>query len=314
MSVDISKDKSWLQRLRQGLARSSSQISEGIGSILFARKLDQNALDELEEILISADMGVQTAGELVSSLAKDKFGKEVSPEEIKQNLAENIANILRPVASSIHIDKSSKPHVVLVSGVNGTGKTTTIGKLAHQFHESGLKVMLAAGDTFRAAAVEQLKVWGTRTNSFVVANNVEGGDAAAVAFEAISLAKKENIDVLLVDTAGRLQNKSHLMEELSKIERVMRKVDPLAPQTRLLVLDATTGQNAHNQVEAFISAIDIDALIVTKLDGSAKGGVLVALAQRFSLPVVSVGVGEGINDLQPFDPKLFAETLIGVNN
>ena len=216
MSVDISKDKSWLQRLRQGLARSSSQISEGIGSILFARKLDQNALDELEEILISADMGVQTAGELVSSLAKDKFGKEVSPEEIKQNLAENIANILRPVASSIHIDKSSKPHVVLVSGVNGTGKTTTIGKLAHQFHESGLKVMLAAGDTFRAAAIDQLQDWARELNFDVVAHQ-HGSDPSAVVFDALDSAIAREHDVILIDTAGRLQSSNNLMAELAKL-------------------------------------------------------------------------------------------------
>tara|TARA_A100001037_G_C15153809_1_gene641810 strand:+ start:11996 stop:12940 length:945 start_codon:yes stop_codon:yes gene_type:complete len=313
MPLNEKKNYSWLERLRKGLSRSSSQISDGIGDIIFGRKLDDGALEELEDLLIAADMGLPTASNLVANLSKDKFGKDVSPEEIKSILAANIAEILRPIAKNIHINEAAKPHVILVSGVNGTGKTTTIGKLAKQFKDNDLRVMLAAGDTFRAAAVEQLKIWGARTNSPVVANEEEGGDAAAVAFKAISLAQNENIDVLLVDTAGRLQNKAHLMEELSKIERVLSKIDSSAPHTRLLVLDATTGQNAHNQVEAFKSAIDIDSLVVTKLDGTAKGGVLVSLAQQFSIPVVSIGVGEAIDDLRPFDPKSFAETLMGVN-
>jgi len=313
MINNVQKQKTWLDKLKNGLSRSSSHISAGISGIFLSRKLDEAALEELEDLLISADLGVQASSDLVSMLSKEKFGKEVTADEIKELLAKNIAEILSPFANSLNINRTAKPHVILVAGVNGTGKTTTIGKLAKQFKDSNFSVMLAAGDTFRAAAVEQLKIWGERTDSLVVCNDKNSLDSAAVAFKAVTQAKRESFDVLLIDTAGRLQNKAHLMEELSKIERVVKKIHPNAPHTRLLVLDSTTGQNAHNQVEAFKDAIDIDALVVTKLDGTAKGGVIISLARRFELPVVAIGVGEGVDDLRPFKPKDFANTLMDLN-
>ena len=257
-------------------------------------------------------MGAATAAELTQALAKEKFGKEVSEEEIRATLADEIAAILEPVAQTFPISATAKPHVVLVAGVNGTGKTTTVGKLASQFRADGLTVMLAAADTFRAAAVEQLKIWGERTGCPVVARDGEGGDPAGLAYDALARARDEGVDVLLIDTAGRLQNKANLMAELQKIDRVVKKLDAEAPHTRLLVLDATTGQNAHSQVEIFREAVDIDSLIVTKLDGTAKGGVLVALARRFGLPVYALGVGEAVEDLRPFNAREFARALMNL--
>jgi fused signal recognition particle receptor len=270
-------------------------------------------LDELEEALIAADLGAGTAHELVEALGRQKLGREVTEEEVRGALAAEIAAILAPVARPLAIDRTRRPHVVLVAGVNGTGKTTTIGKLAHQLRESGRSVVLVAGDTFRAAAGEQLKIWGTRAGCPVIARAETGADAAGLAYDALAEARAKSADVLIIDTAGRLQNKAHLMDELKKIDRVLKKLDPAAPHTRLLVLDATTGQNAHSQVEVFKQAIEIDGLIMTKLDGTAKGGVVVALAKRFGLPIVALGVGEAIDDLRPFEAEGFARALLGLS-
>lgn len=303
--------KGWLSRLRDGLSKSTRKVAESITSLFTKKKLDQQTLDDLEDVLIQADLGVTVAGRLVAKLSKERFGKEVTDEEVRAAFAEDIAEILQPVAVPLTIDASRKPHVVLVVGVNGSGKTTTIAKLAGLYKGEGRSVMLAAGDTFRAAAVEQLKVWGDRAGVPVVSKQT-GADAAGLAYEALERARAEKTDVLLIDTAGRLHNKTNLMEELAKIVRVIRKLDPEAPHSCLLVLDATTGQNAHAQVETFKTMSPVDALVVTKLDGSAKGGVLVALAEKFKLPVVAIGVGEGIDDLQPFEARAFARGLMGL--
>jgi fused signal recognition particle receptor len=303
--------KGWLSRLRAGLSKSTRRVTESITGLFTKKKLDQATLNELEDALIQADLGVSVAARLVEKLGKERFGKEVTDEEVRSAFADDIAEILAPVAVQLAIDKARKPHVVLVIGVNGSGKTTTIAKMAHLFKGEGKKVMLAAGDTFRAAAVEQLKVWGDRAGVPVVSKPT-GADAAGLAYEALEKAKAEGCDVLLIDTAGRLHNKTNLMEELAKIVRVIRKLDPTAPHSSLLVLDATVGQNAHAQVETFKSLSPVDALVVTKLDGSAKGGVLVALAEKFKLPVVAIGVGEGIDDLRPFEARAFARSLMGL--
>ena len=303
--------KGWLARLRGGLAKSTKRVTESITGLFTKKKLDQQTLDELEDALIQADLGVSVAARLVEKLGKERFGKEVTEEEVRAAFAEDIAEILQPVATSLVIDPAKKPHVVLVIGVNGSGKTTTIAKLANLYKREGHKVMLAAGDTFRAAAVEQLKVWGDRAGVPVVAKDT-GADAAGLAYDALVAAKAEGADLLLIDTAGRLQNKTDLMAELQKILRVIRKLDPEAPHSTLLVLDATTGQNAHSQVEIFKAMCNVSGLIVTKLDGSAKGGVLVALAEKFKLPVHAVGVGETAEDLRPFDAEVFAKDLMDV--
>jgi len=303
--------KGWLSRLRAGLSKSTKRVTESITGLFTKKKLDQQTLDELEDALIQADLGVSVAARLVEKLGKERFGKEVTEEEVRAAFADDIAEILQPVATSLVIDPAKKPHVVLVIGVNGSGKTTTIAKLANLYKGEGRKVMLAAGDTFRAAAVEQLKVWGDRAGVPVVAKDT-GADAAGLAYEALERAKAEACDVLLIDTAGRLHNKANLMDELAKIVRVIRKLDPAAPHSCLLVLDATTGQNAHAQVETFKTMSPVDALVLTKLDGSAKGGVLVALAEKFKLPVVAIGVGEGIDDLRPFEARAFARGLMGL--
>jgi fused signal recognition particle receptor len=303
--------KGWLSRLRAGLAKSTKRVTESITALFTRKKLDQQTLDELEDVLIQADLGVTVAARLVAKLGKERFGKEVTDEEVRAAFADDIAEILQPVAQPLAIDRARKPHVILVIGVNGSGKTTTIAKLANLYKGEGRKVMMAAGDTFRAAAVEQLKVWGERAGVPVVAKGT-GADAAGLAYEALERARAEQCDVLLIDTAGRLHNKANLMAELAKIVRVIRKLDPEAPHSCLLVLDATTGQNAHAQVETFKSMTPVDALVVTKLDGSAKGGVLVALAEKFGLPVVAVGVGEGIDDLRPFEARAFARGLMGL--
>ena len=302
---------SWLSRLRGGLSKSTQRVTESITGIFTKKKLDQATLDELEDVLIQADLGVAVAARLVEKLGKERFGKEVTDEEVRAAFAEDIAEILQPVALPLAIDPARKPFVVLVVGVNGSGKTTTIAKLAHLLKGEGRKVMLAAGDTFRAAAVEQLKVWGERAGVPVIARET-GADAAGLAFDALQRATAEGCDVLLIDTAGRLHNKTNLMEELAKMVRVIRKLDKAAPHSCLLVLDATTGQNAHAQVETFMSLSPVDSLVVTKLDGSAKGGVLVALAEKFKLPVVAIGIGEGIDDLRPFEARSFARGLMGL--
>lgn len=303
--------KGWLSRLRDGLAKSTKRVTESITGLFTKKKLDQETLNELEDALIQADLGVTVAARLVEKLGKERFGKEVTDEEVRAAFADDIAEILQPVAVPLAIDAARKPHVVLVIGVNGSGKTTTIAKLASLYRGEGRSVMLAAGDTFRAAAVEQLKVWGDRAGVPVVSKGT-GADAAGLAYEALERARAEKTDVLLIDTAGRLHNKTNLMEELAKIVRVIRKLDPDAPHSCLLVLDATTGQNAHAQVETFKTMSPVDALVLTKLDGSAKGGVLVALAEKFKLPVVAIGVGEGIDDLRPFEARAFARGLMGL--
>lgn len=310
MTDDTAPKTGWLSRLKQGLQRSTSKLTEGITAVFTKRKLDQAALDELEELLIAADIGPTTAARLTAEFGKSRFGKDVTDGEVKQALAEAITAILAPYAAPLDI-AAHKPFVVLMVGVNGTGKTTTIGKLAHYHHAQGKKIMLAAGDTFRAAAISQLKIWGERTGSKVVAGP-QNGDAAALAYQALEQARAENVDLLLIDTAGRLHNKTDLMQELAKIVRVIKKVDPTAPHATLLVLDATTGQNAHAQVEVFRELTQITGLVVTKLDGSAKGGVLVALADRFKLPIHAIGVGEAADDLRPFSAEDFAATLLGI--
>ncbi len=302
---------SWFQRLKSGLSRSSSSLQTNIASVFTKRRLDAESLEELEEALIAADMGVETAMLLTENLGKARFGKEVSDEEIRLALADEVAAVLEPVAKPLFIDPAHRPEVILVCGVNGTGKTTTIGKLSQQLTNDGKSVMLAAGDTFRAAAIEQLEVWGRRTDCPVI-SKAPGADAAGLAFEALEKSKAANKDVLLIDTAGRLHNKSALMDELAKIVRVIKKQDPEAPHQTLLVLDATTGQNAKSQVETFKSMVPITGLAVTKLDGTARGGVVVALARQFGLPVHAVGVGEGVYDLRPFEAQAFARALLGL--
>lgn len=304
---------SWLQRLKQGLQRSSTQLTQGITQIFQRRKLDAAALEELEELLIASDMSVGIAEEVTAKLRKARFGQEVAPQEVKATLAEEVARLLEPVAKPLRLDPALKPHVVLVVGVNGSGKTTTIAKLAQQWKEEGKSVILAAGDTFRAAAVEQLKIWGARTGCPVVARG-EGADAAGLAYDALAEAREQNADVLLIDTAGRLHNKAGLMAELQKIARVMKKIDPAAPHTVLLVLDATVGQNAHAQAEIFREMIGVTGIVMTKLDGTARGGVLVSLAEKYGIPIHAIGVGETAEDLRPFDPREFARSLVGLED
>ncbi len=301
----------FFSRLKEGLSRSTTKITEGITAVFKKRRLDDEALEELEDLLLSADLGVDAAARVIAEFRRTRFGKEVTEDEIRQALAEEIAAILAPVAKPLVLDPAKKPHVILVVGVNGTGKTTTIGKLAQQYREDGKRVVMAAGDTFRAAAVEQLQVWGERTRAAVVAGG-PNADAAGVAFDALTRARAEHADVLLIDTAGRLHNKAALMEELAKIIRVLHKQDETVPHTVLLVLDATTGQNAVQQVKVFKEMVDVTGLVVTKLDGSARGGIVVALAETFGLPVHAVGVGEKATDLRPFDAGDFARGLVGI--
>ncbi len=302
----------WFARLRAGLTRSSDRLRDSIGAIVNSRKLDSTALGELEDALIESDIGVTTAATLVAELSRLRFNRQVTDEDVRGDLAEHIARILEPLAVPLRPDPANRPHVVLVMGVNGTGKTTTIGKLAQHHREKGLEVVLAAGDTFRAAAIEQLGIWGRRTGANVVSGK-EGGDPAALAYTAYQTAQSHNADLLLVDTAGRLHNKRHLMDELVKIRRVLGKLDSEAPHDRVLVVDATTGQNAHSQVETFREACDITGLIVTKLDGSARGGVVVGLGERFQLPLHAIGVGEGADDLKPFEAREYARSLMGLS-
>mgnify|MGYP006142484863 CR=1 FL=1 len=303
---------SWLSRLRAGLSRTSSRLAEDIGGVFSDRKVDSATLDELEDILITSDIGVATSARLRGELEKRRFEGDSDAEDVRRALAEIIANILAPVARPLaDLTPTRDLRVILVAGVNGTGKTTTIGKLAARFTENGSTVMLAAADTFRAAAIDQLKIWGERVGVPVVAGE-PNGDPAALAFDALQQAKANNVDVLLIDTAGRLHNKADLMAELEKIVRVVRKLDDNAPHEVLLVLDATTGQNAHAQVETFRDLVDVSGLIVTKLDGSARGGVIVSLADRFGLPIYAVGVGEDIDDLRPFEAFPFARSLLGL--
>jgi fused signal recognition particle receptor len=309
----MTEKKGWLSRLKAGLSKSSNKLTSGIGDIFTKRKLDDEALEELEDLLITSDMGISTAAKIVQGIAKSRFGKDISSEELKAALADEIVPILEPVTKPLDVQTGRKPHVVLVCGVNGSGKTTTIGKLAKIYSDQGLKVMLAAGDTFRAAAVEQLKVWGERTGVPVIAKET-GADAAALAYDAVAQAQADGCDVLLIDTAGRLQNKAHLMDELEKVVRVIKKVDETAPHDTVLVLDSTVGQNAHSQVETFDKIVNVTGLIVTKLDGTAKGGVTVSLAERFGKPVHAIGVGEAAEDLRPFEARAFANALVGLDD
>lgn len=306
-------EKSWLGRLRAGLSRTSSRLAEDIGGVFKGQKIDAATLDELEDVLIMADLGLDTSSRLRKQLESKRVDSEANAEDVRRVLAEAVAEILEPVARPIaDLAKPGRLQVILVAGVNGTGKTTTIGKLAARFKESGHAVMLAAADTFRAAAIDQIKIWGERVGVPVVAGE-QNGDPAALAFDAMQQAQAGHIDVLLIDTAGRLHNKANLMAELEKIVRVIRKVDPEAPHEVLLVLDATTGQNAHAQVETFRDLVHVSGLIVTKLDGTARGGVVVGLADRFALPIYAVGVGEGVDDLRPFEAMTFANGLLGLD-
>jgi fused signal recognition particle receptor len=301
----------FLSRLKQGLSRSTAKLTEGIGATFTRRRLDEDALQDLEDLLIAADLGTEVARRVIAEFRRSRFGREVTDQEVKEALAEEIAAILAPVAQPLVIDRALKPHVVLVVGVNGTGKTTTIGKLAQTYREAGLRSVLVAGDTFRAAAVEQLQVWGERAGVPVIAGPANS-DPAGLAFNALTQARADGGDVLLIDTAGRLHNKAALMEELRKIIRVLRKQDETAPHSIVLVLDATTGQNALQQVNVFRDMVDVTGLIVTKLDGSARGGVVVALAEEFGVPVNAVGVGEQAADLRAFDAGEFARGLVGL--
>jgi len=302
---------SWFERLRRGLSRSSSSLSESIGGIFTKRKLDEDTLQDLEDVLIQADLGLETAMRVTDALASGRYGKDVSSDEVRSIMSTEIEKVLGPVAKPLELDLSHKPHVILVVGVNGTGKTTTIGKLAAKLTAGGLKVMLAAGDTFRAAAIEQLHIWGERTGAPVVSSKL-GADAAGLAYDAWEKARDAGSDVLIIDTAGRLQNKAELMDELAKIVRVLGKHDPEAPHTVLQTLDATTGQNALNQVEIFKNIAGVNGLVMTKLDGTARGGILVAISAKHKLPVYFIGVGEGVDDLEPFAANEFARAIAGV--
>ena len=304
------QQQGWFARLASGLKRSSDNLTTSITSVFTKRKLDAATLDELEDVLIQADLGVDTAMAITETLRRDRFDKDVSGEDVRAVLAAEVEKVLGPVARPLVIDATKKPFVILMIGVNGSGKTTTIGKLAQKFAAEGKSVMLAAGDTFRAAAIEQLQVWGQRTGAPVIARPA-GADASGLAFDAVTEAKAEGRDVLIIDTAGRLQNRDELMNELEKVIRVIKKVDPEAPHATLLTLDATTGQNALKQVEIFGQRAGVTGLVMTKLDGTARGGILVAIAKKFGLPVHFIGVGEGVGDLEPFEARDFARAIAG---
>ncbi len=307
-----SSSRSWWQRLSGGLKRTSSALGGAIGDLVTKRKLDGALVMDIEELLIRADLGVDVSTRIANAIGEGRFDKAVTPDEVKAALADNVEKLLAPVAVPLVIDGARKPFVILVVGVNGSGKTTTIGKLAAKFRGEGHSVMLAAGDTFRAAAVEQLKIWGERVGAKVIARET-GADSAGLAFDAVTAAQAERSDVLLIDTAGRLQNKSELMQELEKVIRVIRKVDESAPHAVLLVLDATVGQNALSQVEAFQKVAGVTGLVMTKLDGTARGGILVALAERFHLPIHFIGIGESVEDLDVFSAHDFSRALVGLD-
>lgn len=311
--TDTPQDKpkqSWWQRLSAGLKRTSGSIGGALTDLVSKRKLDRAMLEDIEDVLLRADLGTEVAARIAAKVGEGRYDKDVSAQDVQEIVAAEVEKVLAPVAKPLLIDESQKPFVILVVGVNGSGKTTTIGKLAAKFTAEGRRVMLAAGDTFRAAAIEQLKVWGERTNVPVVAR-AHGSDSASLAFDAASEARADNRDVLLIDTAGRLQNKAELMVELEKVARVIRKVDASAPHAVLLVLDATVGQNALSQVEAFRKTAGVTGLVMTKLDGTARGGILVAISETYKLPVHFIGVGEGIDDLAPFTAHDFALAIAG---
>ncbi len=298
----------WFKKLKKGLAKSSKQLGNSITGLFTKKKLDPATLQDFEDLLIQADLGINTAMRITDQIGAGRFDKGITAAQVREILAREVERVLEPVAQPLEIDAQHKPHVILVVGVNGAGKTTTIGKLAQKFKDEGRTVMLAAGDTFRAAAIDQLKIWGERTGAEVITREI-GADAAGLAFDALQQARKKAVDVLMVDTAGRLQNKAGLMAELEKIIRVMKKQDPSAPHSVLLVLDATVGQNALSQVETFKQVAGVTGLIMTKLDGTARGGILVAIADKYGLPIHAIGVGEGIEDLQPFKARQFAEAI-----
>lgn len=301
----------WWQRLKAGLQRSSASIGQSITDLFTKRKLDAATLEEFEDVLIRADLGLAVSTRIVEAVGKGRYGKEISGDEVKTILAEEVTKSLMPVAHPLMIDREKKPFILLMVGVNGAGKTTTIGKLASKFSSEGLKITLAAGDTFRAAAIEQLQVWGQRVGAPVI-TRPQGVDAAGLVFDALEEASKNNSDVLMIDTAGRLQNRTELMAELEKVIRVIKKKDASAPHAVLLVLDATVGQNALSQVEIFGKIAGVTGLIMTKLDGTARGGILVALAEKFGLPIHFIGVGEGIDDLEPFNAAEFGRAIAGL--
>ncbi len=305
--------QSWWRRLSSGLKRTSSSIGTAVADLVTKRKLDRVMLDDIEDVLLRADLGTEVAARVAAAVGVGRYDKTISADEVKTVVATEVEKVLIKVAQPLAIDAAVKPFVILVVGVNGSGKTTTIGKLASLLRAEGRKVMLAAGDTFRAAAIEQLKIWGERTGAPVVAR-AHGSDAAGLAFDALSQAKTDGIDVLLIDTAGRLQNKTELMSELEKVVRVIRKVDASAPHAVLLVLDATVGQNAISQVDIFRKVAGVTGLVMTKLDGTARGGILVALAEKFGLPVHFIGVGEGVDDLAPFTARDFSRAIAGLDD
>jgi fused signal recognition particle receptor len=304
---------SWWRRLSGGLKRTSNSLGTAVADLVTKRKLDRAMLEEIEDVLLRADLGTVVAARIAAAVGHGRYDKTISADDVKAVVASEVEKVLAPVAKPLAIDAAKKPFVILVVGVNGSGKTTTIGKLAARLSSEGRKVMLAAGDTFRAAAIEQLKIWGERTRSPVIAG-AQGSDSASLAFNALSAAREQQFDVLLIDTAGRLQNKAELMSELEKVVRVIRKVDATAPHAVLLVLDATVGQNALSQVEAFARTAGVTGLVMTKLDGTARGGILVALAEKHKLPVHFIGVGEGIEDLAPFTARDFANAIAGIES
>jgi fused signal recognition particle receptor len=304
--------RNWWRRLADGMKRTSSTIGDSVTGLFTKRRLDRAMLDDLEDVLVGADLGIETATRITEAVAGGRYDREISPQEVKEVMAGEIEKVLRPVAHPLVPDTARKPFVLLMVGVNGAGKTTTIGKLAQKFRAAGHSVMIAAGDTFRAAAIEQLKIWGDRTGAPVIARP-QGSDAAGLAFDALKEARERGTDILMIDTAGRLQNKAGLMAELEKIIRVMKKIDPDAPHATLLVLDATVGQNAMSQVELFRQTAGVTGLVMTKLDGTARGGILVALAAKFGLPVHFIGVGEGVDDLEPFTARDFARAIAGLD-
>src|SRR6202042_673537 len=303
---------SWWRRLSSGLKRTSSSLGTPVADLVTKRKLDRAMLDDIEDVLLRADLGTEVAARISTAVGIGRYDKSISADEVKAVVATEVEKVLAPVAKPLAIDETKKPFVVLVVGVNGSGKTTTIGKLAAKLSAEGRKVMLAAGDTFRAAAIEQLKVWGERTKSPVIAGT-QGSDSASLAFNALSAGRDDKRGVLLIDTAGRLQNKAELMNELEKVVRVIRRADDTAPHAVLLVLDATVGQNAVSQVDAFHRIAGVTGLVMTKLDGTARGGILVALAEKYKLPVHFIGVGEGVDDLAPFTARDFAQAIAGID-
>jgi len=310
MNDQSSEKQSWWQRLSGGLKRTSASIGGAVTDLVAKRRLDQAMLDDIEDVLIRADLGVESAARIAAAVGEGRYDKSITVDEVKAVVAAEVEKVLTSVAKPLLVG-AGKPFVALVVGVNGSGKTTTIGKLAAKFRAEGRSVLLAAGDTFRAAAIDQLNIWGGRSGAAVIAR-APGADAAGLAFDALTQARGEDVDVLLVDTAGRLQNKAVLMDELQKIVRVLKKVDPTVPHAVLLVLDATVGQNALSQVEVFRDIAGVTGLVMTKLDGTARGGILVAIAAKYGLPVHFIGVGEGIDDLAPFSAKDFARAIAGI--